>query len=290
MVGTVLEPSWIRDQVNPQKSSAAIWGFYAGLLVVGCAAVAALLSHPRVRERLVRLVRSNTAFSAALMLVLAWSVFVFLWEPTGYYWSVNLFPLAFLASWWVRGVGKRTAGLLAGVLLAVSCWNVYGNHRQDQVNSVSYPPPMLDQIRAQLGPEDVFIVAGRDWYANLDYSLLLECLDDWPRDPALALLDEYIMVRSGEPWQQKLDHDIQAAFAAGGRVYVADHVFWPDSYRDLQQATDPFAEYVHTEYAGLDGDRLLREINSFFGRYQRRPSGFEIGTQKFWELKPLESP
>ena len=226
MVGTVLESSWIHDKFNPQANSAAIWRLYGALLVAGGIIAAIFVSRRSVREHLIRLLRSNASFTSVLMMVLAWSVFVFLWEPTGYYWSVNLFPLAFLASWWLRGSGKRTALLLAGVLVVVSGWNLYANHRQDQAYSVNFPPPMLEQIRAQLGPNDVFIVAGRDWYANIDYSLLLACLDDWPRDPAMALLDDYVIPSSGKPWQQKLDLDIRAVFATGGRVFVADHVFW----------------------------------------------------------------
>jgi hypothetical protein len=288
MVSSVVESSWIRDTVNPLKNNAPIWRFYGSLLVAGCVAAAALFARRSVRERLLRLLHSNASFTSALMLVLAWSTFVFLWEPTGYYWSVNLFPLAFLATWWVRGSGKQTALLVAGVLLLVSGWNLYANHRLDQAYSVNFPPPKLEQIRAQLGPEDVFIVAGRDWYANTDYDLLLACLDDWPHDPAMALLDDYVLKGPREEWQQKLDRDIREALASGGRVYVADHVFWPDSYRDLEQTADPFSEYAHTEYASLNGIRLSGEINGFFDHYERFPASFKIGAEKFWELKRIK--
>ena len=288
MAGAVVESSWIRDRFNPQSNSAALWRLYGTLLVVVCVASVAILSRRRVRERLVHLLRSNPSFASVLMMVLAWSGFVLLWEPTGHFWGVMLFPLAFLASWWVRVSRKQTAMAVAGALLVVSSWNLHANHRQDQAYSVNFPPPMLEQIRAELGPQDVFIIAGRDWYANRDYSLLLECLDDWPRDPAMALLDDYVMKGSQKEWQQKLDTDIRAAFAAGGRVYVADHVFWPDSYRDLEQTADPFSAYAHMEYAGLGGERLTGEIKSFFDRYRLVPSGFKVGTDPYWELKRNE--
>jgi hypothetical protein len=252
--------------------------------------VAALLFRRRVREGLTRSLRSDPSFTSVLMLALAWSAFIFLWEPTGHFWSVNLFPLAFLASWWVRGTGKRTALCVAGVLLVVSGWNLYADHRQDQAFSVNFPPPLLEQIRAELGPQDVFIVAGRDWYADIDYGLLLACLDDWPRDPALAFLDEYVMPGSQKAWQQKLDLDIRKVFAAGGRVYVADHVFWRDSYQDLEQTADPFSEYAHMEYAGLSGERLTGEIKSFFRRYKLGASSFKIGADQFLEVKPGDPP
>jgi hypothetical protein len=146
---------------------------------------------------------------------------------------------------------------------------------------------MLEQIRAQLGPNDVFIVAGRDWYANIDYDLLLACLDDWPNDPALDLFDDYAMKHSPQPWQQNLEHDLQAVFAAGGRVYVADHIFWPESYRDLEQSADPFSEYAREEFAGVNGGQLKREIKEFFSRYKLCESGFRIGADRYWELKPV---
>jgi hypothetical protein len=286
VVGTIVESSWIRNTFSSEGDAGVIWRLYGGLLVAGCIVVASLVSRHSWRERLIRLLRSNTSFTPVLMLVLAWSVFVFLWEPIGHFWSVILFPLAFLATWWVRGSGKRTELLVVGALLVVSGWNLHANHRQDQAYSVNFPPPMLEQIRAELGPNDVFIVAGRDWYANIDYDLLLACLDDWPHDPAMALLDEYVM--KGSPWQQRLDHDLRDVFAAGGRVYVADHVFWPASYQDLEQTADPFSTYGREEFAGVNGERLRGEIKSFFGRYKLCESGFKIGADRFWELKRIE--
>ncbi|MGD1105015.1 MAG: hypothetical protein ABSA59_23460 [Terriglobia bacterium] len=285
VIGTVLETAWVRNLLNPQENAEAYWRLYGGLLVAGCAVVAALGSRHRVRERLIRLWSSN---ASVVMLALAWSAFVFFWEPVGYYWSVDLFPFALLASLWLRESRKPSALWVAGVLVAVSGWNLYANHRQDQAYRVNFPPPLLEQIRAQLGPNDVFIVAGRDWYANIDYDLLLACLDDWPNDPALALLDEYVMAGSREPWQQKLDRDIQTAFAAGGRVFVADHVFWSETYQDLERTADPFAEYARAEFAGVNGERLRGEIQSFFARYRLAESGFKIAADRYWELKRSE--
>jgi hypothetical protein len=288
IVGTVVESSWISYRLTPEANGAAIWRLYGGILGAGCVIALALASRRRVRERIAHALLSNPSFTSVLFQVLAWSMFVFLWEPTGHFWSVNLFPLAFLASWWVRASGKRTALVLAGVLILISGWNIFANHRQDQAYSVNFPPPLLEQIRAQLGPNDVFIVAGRDWYANRDYSLLLECLDDWPRNPAIALLDDYVMKGPREQWQEKLDHDIKAVFEAGGRVYVADHVFWDSSYRDLEQTANPFSPYAHMEYAGLSGESLTGEFTSFFRRYELRPSSFKIGTDPFGELKGIK--
>ena len=287
MAGTLVESSWISYQLNPWEHSAAIWRLYGGILFASFVAAAALLLRRTVRARLARLFRSDASFAMASLQVLAWTAFVVLWEPTGHFWSVNLFPLAFLSMGWIRVSGNRTAAIVAGLLLTISAWNVYANHRQDQAYSVSYPPPLLEQIRAELGPNDVFIVAGRDWYANRDYSLLLECLDEWPRNPAVPLLDDYIMKNPRGEWQPKLDQELTATFAAGGRVYVAEHVLWDDSYRDLEQTGDPFSTYAHMEYAGLGGTNLSDEIKSFFGRYAMKPSRFQVGNDPFFEIMPL---
>jgi hypothetical protein len=288
VVGTLVESSWLRNRFNTEQDAEVIWRLYGALLVAGCSVAVALVSRRTVREGLLRLLRVDASFTSVLTLVLAWSVFIVLWEPIGHFWSVILFPLAFLASWWVRGCGKRTALCVSGALLLVSGWNLRADHRQDQAYSVNYPPPMLEQIRAQLGPNDIFIVAGRDWYANIDYDLLLACLDDWPNDPALALLDEYVMKSSPEPWQQRLDHDIRDAFATGGRIYVADHVFWPSTYRDLEKTADPFSAYGIEEFAGVNGERLRNEIKGFFSRYKLCESGFKIGADRFLEVKRIK--
>jgi hypothetical protein len=286
ITGSLVESSWVSYQLNPWAHRAAIGDLYGAILALGVAAAALLLLRRTVRERLARLFHSDAAFAMALLQVLAWGAFGVLWEPSGHFWSVNLFPLAFLATWWFRCIGKRTAAVVAGLLLIVSAWNVYANHRQDQAFSISYPPPLLEQLRAELGPNDVFIVAGRDWYANRDYSLLLECLDEWPRNPAMALLDDYVMKGPQQEWEGRLQQDIAKAFAAGGRVYVAEHVFWPDSYRDLEQTGDPFSAYAHMEYAGLGTESLAGQIASFFNRYQLRPSNFRVGTDTFLQITP----
>jgi hypothetical protein len=288
LVDTVVDSSWIRQSFDTIENSAAIWRLYGGLLVIGGLVAAALISRYSVRQRLVLLLRSDASFTSVLMLVLAWSGFVFLWEPVGHFWSVLLFPLAFLASWWVRATRKRTALLVGGTLLLVSAWNLRADHRQDRAYSVNYPPPMLEQIRAELGPNDVFIVAGRDWYANIDYDLLLACLDDWPNDPALDLFDDYVMKRSSQPWQENLDHDLQAVFATGGRVYVADHIFWPESYRDLEQTADPFSEYAREEFAGVNGEILKNKVSKYFGHYKMSESTFRIGADRYRELKQIK--
>lgn len=288
VLGTVLDIGGLRDRYNQQKNGEFFWCLYGGLALAACAAAVLLLARRGVRERLIRQLRSNMLFASIAMLMLGWSLFVFLWEPAGYYWSVELFPVAVLASMWLRASRRRTVLLAGATLLAASGWNLYANHERDEAYSVSFPPPLIQQIRKQLRPEDVFIVAGKEWYNDIDYDLLLTCMDDWPRSPARALLDDYVKPGSREPWQQKLDGDIRDVFEAGGRVFVADHIFWRDTYDDLEQVDSPYSEYAREEYAGVDGGRLQAEIQSFFDRYNLSESGFRIADDRYWELKPAK--
>jgi hypothetical protein len=199
---------------------------------------------------------------------------------------VLLFPAAYLSAWWMKGIGRRTELALACALMLISAWNLRADHLQDQGLSNDYPPPLLAQIRAELGPNDVFIVAGRDWFANMDYDLLQACLDDWPHSPAIDLLDDYVMGASNEPWQQRLDRDIRATLARGGRVYVAHHIFWPDSYQDLNDSSNPFSDYARPEFAGTNSDSLRIDIQRFFSHYKLADSNFKVGSDPYWELEP----
>jgi hypothetical protein len=286
MVGTLIESSWISYRVNPWQHSAAISRIYEAILAGGLIGVAIFLARRDALRRLWARIRTQTPFTMVLLQIGAWSVFVILWEPTGHFWSVNLFPLAFLATGWMKSTRRRTAFLAAGILLMISSWNIYANHQKDKAYSVSYPPPLLAQIRSELGPNDAFIVGGRDWYANRDYGLLLECLDDWPRDPAIALVDDYVLKNPGGAWEPELRREIGHTFASGGRIYVADHVLWDDSYRDLEQTGDPLSTYAHMEYAGLGGSQIAGEIRNFFSGYASRPSSFRIGSETFFEITP----
>ncbi len=285
---TLVDSTILRDKLDPIKDSAVIWHIYGLILAVACLVLALCLARKSVRQRLFCLVRSNASFTTVLLMTLAWSVFVFLWEPVGHFWSVLLLPAAYLATWGAKGIGRRTELVLAAALLLISAWNLRADLLHDQANRINYPPPLLAQIRAELGPNDVFIVAGRDWYANMDYDLLLACLDDWPRDPALDLLDDYVMQVSAEPWQQRLNQEIQTVFSQGGHVYVADHVFWPDTYQDIGQSASPLDDYARPEFAGVNGESLRIEIKGFFSHYQLVKSTFRVGADPYWELRPIQ--
>jgi hypothetical protein len=211
----------------------------------------------------------------------AWAAFVFAWEPTGYYWSLNLFPLLICICLLFPAKKSR---ILPAVFLLLSGWNVYSNHSRDKFDSVNFPEPLLVSIQSQMREGDIFIVLGRDWFGEIDYDLLFTCLDRLPQNPGRAILDWVLGERAGSDWRDKLRAEIESALDEGGRVFIAEHVFWPSSFEDLPEAKDPFSEFVHEEYRGLDAVQLQRQLEEFFESYEVSESSFKIGTDVFQEL------
>lgn len=134
-------------------------------------------------------------------------------------------------------------------------------------------------------------MAGREWYGDLDWDLLLECLDRNRPNPGKALLDDFVTPgrERHRDWRPELERQIQTVWQAGGRVFVADHVLSADTYRDLPQTASPFSEYERTKFAGVDAERLSDQIKAFFDAYGPVESPVKIGTNRFRELK-LASP
>ncbi len=120
----------------------------------------------------------------------------------------------------------------------------------------------------------------------MDYDLLLTCLDRYPRNPGRAILHDWVMPQgeSGN-WREKMRSEIESALDSEGMVFVAEHVFWTDSYADLQQAQDPFAEFIHEEYRHINGPALYREVEQVFDEYELEESSFKLGPENFLELR-----
>jgi hypothetical protein len=285
IVRALLQTSWFESFLDERYEAITIyWVYGAILLLAGSGLAAAVCANQRNRQRFSVLVRGNTLFTSALMMTLTWSVFAFTWEPTGYFWSVNLFPAGILIALWTRESRQRTAWIAAGVLASASLWNLYENHRRDVAYSVSFPPPLLEQIKQQLRPGDLFLVAGREWYADVDYDLLLKCLDFDPPSPAKALLDDYVLPEQ-DHWQQGLGRKIQTVLQSGSRVFVAGHLFRSGTYQDLDRTENPYSEFGRAQFGGVDGDALADEVRTFFNHYTLTPSGLKLAGDQFWEVK-----
>lgn len=72
-----------------------------------------------------------------------------------------MFPAGLILALWLRESRPGTVSAVAGLLLAVSAWNVLANCRRDRAFSVNFPPPLIRQIEQQLSPPEIFIVGGK---------------------------------------------------------------------------------------------------------------------------------
>ncbi|PYV07491.1 MAG: hypothetical protein DMG07_28695, partial [Acidobacteria bacterium] len=113
--------------------------------------------------------------------MLAWSGFVFAWEPLGYYWALNHVAVAACLAALVRerrpAVTRFARASATALILVVTGANLLYRHHRDGLDSINDPEPLLDAIHRDLGQNDLFVVLGREWYDGMDFDLLLECLD-----------------------------------------------------------------------------------------------------------------
>ncbi len=149
---------------------------------------------------------------------------------------------------------------------------------------------MPASIKEHLGSRDIFIVLGDGDYADVSYGLVLDPLATRERDPATAILDEFMvpaLVPSNvsEKWRDKLAEKIRVTIRAGGRVLVAGQVLDEDSYRDLAHADDGFNEQIEPRFVGVDGATIYHQIERFFDDYSLTDAGFSIGDDKYYLLK-----
>jgi hypothetical protein len=287
IVRALLETSRLEDLLIAGFPSTAVYWLYYILLLAGCLFAAAASMRKAARGRIGRAVQSRTLVATALPIALVWGIFAFLWEPSGYYWSLELFPAGLLLALWLRESRPRTVRAAVGLLVALSAWNIFANCRRDRAYSINYPPPLIRQIEQQLSPRDMFIVAGREWYGDLDWDLLLQCLGKRSPNPGKALLDDFVMPgrERHRDWRPELERQIQTVWQAGGRVFVADHVLSANTYSDLPQTASPLSEYERTKFAGVDAEKLSDQIEAFFDAYGPVESPVKIGTNRFRELK-----
>jgi hypothetical protein len=233
------------------------------------------------------LLRSNPLFAVSLASLLCWSAFVFAWEPLGYYWSLALFlgfACAAAARRDARPWGLRMKIALAATV-ALSAWNVYASNARDRAGGINAPESLVPSIEAQLGPRDVFVVLRQDWSGGMDYDLFFEMLTRRPRNPAIFLIEDFVLGRDPEPWPDRLSRRIESVWAAGGRLFAAEALFDDATYADLARARNPFSTFVEESYRGIDGPALQRDIQTLFDGYIMVPSVFHIGSNSFVEVR-----
>jgi hypothetical protein len=187
------------------------------------------------------------------------------------------------------GRSARWPGLriFAATVVLLTAWNGYFNWADDLALSRNYPEPLVASVQEHVGPRDIFVVLGNnDWYGSMDYDLLFTCLQVTPRNPGLAILNDFVPPAAGSQVRQaKLRQKIDATLSSGGRVFVAQHVLDPDSYQDLAGTNNTFDSFVNKQNLGINGPALLRQVKEVFASYNLEESDFAIGADDYYELR-----
>jgi hypothetical protein len=280
----LLESDGLENQLAARFSYGQVLWVYGGAGMLAATVLGFACRRIPVRA----LVRSNPLFAAALASLLSWSAFVFAWEPLGYYWSLALF-LALACAGAAARRDARAWGAPMKIALAataaLSAWNVYASNARDRAGGINAPESLVPSIEEQLGPRDVFLVLRQDWSGGMDYDLLFETLKRRPRNPAIFLIEDFVLQRNPTPWQDRMSRRLESVWAAGGRVFAAEALFEDDAYADLARARNPFSTFVEETYRGIDGPALEREVQALVDRYTLVSSTFHVGLNAFVEVR-----
>ena len=124
----------------------------------------------------------------------------------------------------------------------------------------------------------------------MNYGLLVDILKCYPRDPATTILDDFVLPAGAqESWRVRLRDGIDSTLSSGGRVFVASHVFNPDSYTDLTRAGYAFSDQLNSRYKDIDGAALYREVREVLGPYTLKESELRVGSDNYFVIEGNQS-
>lgn len=288
IAGAVLQSDQLQGVLEGNFTASGVYILYAVMGLLICAAAVVLDRRAGLIGQLTRLIRDNALFAVCVLSIVFWSAFVIAWEPvTSYYWVLLFFPVLVSVGLMLRERGWPGLWLFATAVVLLIPLNGYLNRADDLALSHSFPEPLLASIQQHVGPRDVFVTLGsNDWFGNIDYDLLFTCLKAAPRNPGLAILDDFVLPAGGsQSWEAKLRQKIDATLNSGGKVFVAEHVFDPDSYNDLTGTKDAFDPYFIKQNLGLNGPALLAQVKEVFAPYNLEDSDFKIGADDYYVLR-----
>lgn len=285
---SIVQSNSIEPMLSSRFSAKTVIEIYGGIAILLIAGIATWAWVTGTIRHAMQLARQNALFALSVSSIVFWSAFAFSWEPvTPNYWVLNLFPALVCVGFLGGQPTQRTRWAFAAGAVLIMAWNLYFNHQKDVAYSRFFPEPALASIGQHVHDHDVFIALGKqDWFGDMDYELIFMCLGHTPmKDRARTILDDFV-VPGGAHWRDNLREKIDSTLDSGGHVYVASHIFDPESYADLANSKDPYAGYVHTEYLGVDGLSLHRELEQIFANYDREETYFAIGDDDYYELRP----
>jgi hypothetical protein len=288
IAGALVQTDQIQSFLEANVTATVVYILYAVMGLLICAAAVALERRAALIAQLTRLIRNNALFAVCVLSIVFWSAFVIAWEPvTSYYWVLLFFPALVCLGLLLRERGWPGLRIFAVAVALLIPLNGYLNRADDLLLSQNFPEPLVASIDQHVGPRDIFVVLGNnDWFGNIDYDLLFTCLKATPRNPGVAIVNDFVLpAGESQPWEAKLRQKIDATMNSGGRVFVAGHVFDPDSYKDLTGTNDAFDPYFNKQNLGLDGPALLAQVKEVFAPYNLEDSDFKIGDDDYFVLR-----
>ena len=217
--------------------------------------------------------------------IVSWGAFCLLWEPTNYYWFILLAPcfLFFAAAY--RLTPARARMLAIGLSIATA-WNLFANHALDAAGAQRAPEPQLRVIARYLRPDDLLWVVDLGWSDDIDYDLLSSTAASEHLASIRAVSDVVGASRDDAAWQRAVEDSTRDVLRRGGRVFLSDRVFDPDSFQQAWEQS-PFADYQVERPYPINWPHLSRELPAFIERnYEIRPAGFLIGSDTIWRIEP----
>jgi hypothetical protein len=273
---------WIIDH----WSSATILWFYG---VIG---VASFLLVAAWAVRRLRAAQAGDRYRPLLWVsvasIISWGTFCLLWEPTNYYWFILLAP-CFLFFAAASRLTTRRARMLAIGLSIATAWNLFANHTLDAAGTQRAPEPQLRVIARYLRPNDLLWVVDLGWSDDIDYDLLSSTAAFDHLASIRAVSDVVGASPDDAVWEQAVKDSTRAALVRGGRVFLSDRVFDPDSFQQAWEQS-PFADYQVERRYPISWPHLARELPAFIERnYEIKPAGFLIGSDTIWRIEANES-
>jgi hypothetical protein len=286
--GSLIQTAWLKTSLAHNLSKSEVFLLYSvlGLALLGMTVF--LFTRPGVRNHILSMTRNNPLFALAALSTLAWWAFAFSWEgATEHYWLPGTLPLLFCIGMVMKE--RRWFGL-NGFVIAVSVisgWNLYANHAFDKEASISFPDAGLRAINQNVHADDIFIVLNGGVHNDADYGLLLDILKVTPPTRGLSIADDLIaQANPSKSWQSVLKDRIDSVLAAGGKVYVASHLFEQGEYEDLANENDPFAEQTNPQFSSINTENLYEQVTELLSNYSMKRSDFSIGADRYLVIDP----
>jgi hypothetical protein len=243
-------------------SFAALWGF-----------------SPRVRFWMKHWPWKEPLFAASAWMTVAWAGFALFWEPTNYYWSVVLFPVATMGAIGLKKATEFLRRCVMVLLWIMIAGNIAGNLWESRLDAARFPDPELETIHSHVRKEtDRLIFLKRAWNGNADYDLLMRVLRMEGYRVSIFLDDE--VISTPDRWEARLQKEIEATLHHQGRVFVSSLLRDPEAFADLPDINF-LAPYVAQRYVPLNGAELFSGVQQVLGHYPTQPSDVVFNADRF---------